>query len=98
MLAEIFEREPALGEELDNARGICERFMGLHPDGRKCKKGVKCPYLHVHPGQDLASAPNRLRSPFLHLTADNKLLVMPPLKKAREILVDLPTAAKNEDP
>ena len=82
MVAEIFERAPNLGIALDVARGPCLRFQRSHPSGRRCKKGDSCPFLHVPRGQDLALARNRLRAPFLQLTQDNRLLLVPPLRQA----------------
>ena len=77
LLADAFERVPALGLALDAARGVCENFQGTHPSGRRCKRGDKCPMLHVKPGQDLSLASNRLHAPFVHMTRDGKLLLMP---------------------
>ena len=81
VLREIFDRAPDLGRALDDARGPCLKFQGIHPSGRRCNK-KQCPFLHVKKGLELKLAKNRLRSPFLHLTRDNKLLVVPPLRKA----------------
>lgn len=82
VLREIFDRSPELGRALDIARGPCLKFQGRHSSRRKCKKGDSCPLLHVKAGQELQLAANRLRAPFLHLTSDNKLLLIPPLKQA----------------
>ena len=69
LFADAFERVPALGHALDAARGVCEKFQGTHPSGRRCnKRGDKCPMLHVKPGQELSLASNRLHAPFVHAT------------------------------
>ena len=47
VLAKIFDEAPQLGDALDNARGPCLKFQGKHALGRRCNKGVKCPFLHV---------------------------------------------------
>ena len=47
VLAKIFDEAPQLGDALDNARGPCLKFQGKHASGRRCNKGVKCPFLHV---------------------------------------------------
>ena len=78
LLAEIFDRNPELGKALDKARGPCKRFQGtVLGHDRKCRKGNECLFLHVPLGQALALARNRLQTPFLQLTGDNKLLLIP---------------------
>jgi len=72
----MFCKEPTLGQELNEARGLCKKFQPKSK--RRCGKGMKCPCLHVHEGQDKSNAPNRFNAPFCHVTRDNKLLVMPP--------------------
>ena len=86
LFADALERMPALGNALDAARGVCAKFQGTHPSGRRCNKhkGDKCPMLHVKPGQELSLASNRLHAPFVHMTRDGKFLLVPPLKQACE--------------
>ena len=85
LLAEMCEKKPELFQELDMARGPCLRFQGKQPGCKRlCNKGDKCPFLHVHAGQELALAQNRLQHPFLQMTGDSKLLLIPPLKQAVE--------------
>ena len=82
LLAHIFEKAPQLGDALYAARGPCLRYQGTHPSQRRCKKGKNCPYLHVRQGEEWRLATNRLRAPFIQLTRDNKILVVPPLMQA----------------
>ena len=82
VLAQIFQREPGVGDLLDKARGPCLKYQGKHPSNRRCKRGAKCPFLHVKANQELKHAQNRCRAPFAHLARDNKILLVPPLKKA----------------
>ena len=82
VLAEIFERAPEFGDALDEARGVCLKWQGIHPSNRRCKRGDKCPLLHVKANHELKRARNRCRAPFMHLAKENKILLVPPLKKA----------------
>jgi hypothetical protein len=82
LLAELFNKAPGIERALGAAAGPCLKFQGIHPSGKKCKKGNKCPLLHVAVGQELALAQNRLRSPFWQMTRDNRLRLLPPLKQA----------------
>ena len=72
LFADAFERLPALGQALDAARGVCQKFQGTHPSGRRCNKRDKCPMLHVKPGQELSLATNRLHAPFVIVTHSEK--------------------------
>ena len=82
VLAKVFEEHPELGSALDTIRGPCMRFQNKVPFfGRRCKN-KNCPFLHVDPGQEFVLAKNRLQHPFLQMTGDGKLLLIPPFKEA----------------
>ena len=81
LFAQVFLLVPDLRQAVRASRGFCERFRGLHEQKRRCLKGNKCPFLHE---DELVIARHRCHAPFLQLTQDNRLLVMPPLKKVED--------------